>query len=39
VIITYSPIKKGKTNESISITSDDPTQHKAIKLKIKATAK
>jgi hypothetical protein len=39
VTIVFSPSKKGTTKDSISITSDDPKQHKPIKLTIKAKAK
>ena len=39
VIITYSPTKKGSTKDSVTITSDDPTHKKAIKVKLKGTAK
>jgi hypothetical protein len=39
VTIVYSPTKKGKTSDAFSITSDDSTQHKPIKVTIKATAK
>ncbi len=39
VTIVYSPIKKGSTSDSIAITSDDPLQKKAIKVKLKGKAK
>jgi hypothetical protein len=39
VTITFAPTKKGSTKDSIKITSDDPTHKKAIKVKIKASAK
>ena len=39
VIITYSPTKKGTTKGSVSITSDDPTHKKTIKVKLKGKAK
>jgi hypothetical protein len=39
VIIVYSPTKKGKTSDQVSITSDDPKQKKAIKVKLKGTSK
>jgi hypothetical protein len=39
VTIIYSPTKKGSTKDSISITSDDPTHRKTIKLKITGKSK
>ena len=39
VTIVYSPTKKGSTKDSITITSDDPTHKKAIKMKITGRAK
>jgi len=39
VMIVYSPTHKGSTKDFILITSDDPTQKKAIKVKIKAKSK
>lgn len=39
VTIVYSPTKKGSAGDHIVITSDDPTQRKAIKVKIKGKAK
>jgi len=39
VIITYSPVKKGSTKDSVPITSDDPMQKNTIKVKLKGKAK
>ena len=39
VIVVYSPTKKGKAKDQISITSDDPKQKKAIKVKLTGTSK
>jgi hypothetical protein len=39
VTIVYSPTKKGSTSDSITITSNDPKQKKAIKVKIKGKSK
>ena len=39
VTIVYSPTKKGSTKDLISITSDDPTHKKAMKVKLKGKAK
>jgi hypothetical protein len=39
VTIVYSPTKKGSTKDSITITSDDPTHKKAIKMKIAGRSK
>jgi hypothetical protein len=39
VTITYSPVKKGSTNDGVVVTSDDPTHKKPIKVKIKGKAK
>jgi len=39
VTIVYSPTKKGSTKDSISITSDDKTHKKAIKIKINGKSK
>jgi hypothetical protein len=35
VTVQYAPTKKGNNNDALSITSDDPTQKKAIKVKLK----
>jgi subtilase family serine protease len=35
VTIQFAPIKKGTTSDQLSITSDDPKQKKAIKVKLK----
>ncbi len=35
VTIQFAPIKKGTTSDQVSITSDDPKQKKAIKVKLK----
>ena len=35
VVIQYAPTKKGNDKDMISITSDDPTRKKAIKVKLK----
>jgi hypothetical protein len=35
VTITYAPTKKGTNKDQLSVTSDDPTQHKPIKVKLK----
>ncbi len=39
VMIVYSPTRKGSTKDSISITSDDRTHKKAIKMKIVGKSK
>jgi hypothetical protein len=39
VTIVYSPIKKGKTKDQISITSNDPKQKKPIKVNLKGASK
>ena len=39
MIITYSPTKKGTTKGFVSITSDDPTHKKTIKVKLKGKSK
>ena len=39
VTIVYSPTKKGSASVQISITSDDPTHKKALKVKIKGKSK
>jgi sugar lactone lactonase YvrE len=39
VTIVYSPTKKGSTSDQILITSDDPKQKKAIKVKLKGKSK
>src|SRR5208337_4869381 len=39
VIIEYSPTSKGSTSDQILITSNDPKQKKAIKVKIKGKSK
>jgi hypothetical protein len=39
VIVTYSPTAKGKSKTSVTITSDDPHQKKAIKVSVQGTAK
>ena len=39
VTIIYAPTRKGSTSDSIVITSDDPTQKKPIKVKIKGKSK
>ena len=39
LIVVFSPTKKGTTSDSISITSNDPSHKKAIKIKIKARSK
>jgi HYDIN/CFA65/VesB-like, Ig-like domain len=39
VTIVYAPSKKGSTRDLISITSDDPTHRKALKVKIKGKSK
>jgi len=38
VIVVYSPTKKGKTRDRISITSDDPKQKKPIKVNLKGAS-
>ena len=35
LVIQYAPTKKGNDKDTISITSDDPTHKKAIKVKLK----
>jgi hypothetical protein len=35
VTVTYSPTKKGNNKDQLSVTSDDPTQKKPIKVKLK----
>jgi hypothetical protein len=35
LIIQFAPIKKGTTSDKVLITSDDPKQKKAIKVKLK----
>jgi len=39
VIVQYAPTAKGTTNDSISITSDDPKQKKPINVKLKGKSK
>jgi len=39
VTFVYSPTKKGSASDQIAVTSDDPTQKKAIKVKLKAKSK
>jgi len=39
LIVVFSPTKKGSTSDLISITSNDPSHKKAIKIKIKAKSK
>ncbi len=39
VVVVYSPTKKGSTSDLISITSNDPSHKKAIKIKVKAKSK
>jgi hypothetical protein len=39
VIIVYTPMKEGSRTDQISITSDDPTHKKAIKVKITGKSK
>ena len=39
VIIDYSPTKKGSSKANISITSNDPKQKKAIKVKVQGKSK
>jgi len=39
VTIVYSPTQKGTTSDQLSITSDDPAQKKAKKVKLKGKSK
>ena len=39
VVVVYSPTKKGTTSDLISITSNDPSHKKVIKIKVKAKSK
>ena len=39
VVVVYSPTKKGTTSDLISITSNDPSHKKVIKIKVKAKSR
>jgi hypothetical protein len=39
VVVQYAPAAKGTTDDSISITSDDPKQKKPINVKLKGKSK
>jgi len=39
VTVRYAPTVKGTTNDSISVTSNDPKQKKPIKVKLKGKSK